>query len=81
MEPNGYPNHYATMVSVAFTDNDVRECMPHLKGSSACVALEAIQERFESMVYQAGCEIMAEVLREEGYGIGGKEFIYSEGGW
>jgi len=81
MIPNGYPNHYSTMVNVSFTDCDIRVCMPHLKGSSADVALEAIQERFESMVYEAGCEIMSQLLREEGYGIHGKTFIQEEGGW
>ena len=70
----------AIQMSVAFTDSDVRDCMPHLKGAIACVALEEIEELFRSYVRESGCEIMSQLLRNEGWGIGGKSFI-EMGGW
>jgi len=73
-------DNYAMQISVGFTDTDVREAMPHLKGVAACVALEDIEELFRSYVREAGCEIMAQLLRDAGWDIGGKSFI-EMGGW
>ena len=67
-------------ISVAFTDKDVRDAMPHLKGVAACIALENIDSLLQSYVYEAGCEIMSQLLRDEGWDIGGKSFI-EMGGW
>ena len=71
---------YAMKISVDFTDADVRECMSHLKGVTACIALENIDSLLQSYVYEAGCEIMSQLLRDEGWDIGGKSFI-EMGGW
>lgn len=72
--------NYAIKISVDFTDADVRECMSHLKGVTACIALENIDSLLQSYVYEAGCEIMSQLLRDEGWDIGGKSFI-EVGGW
>lgn len=71
---------FAMQISVAFTDTDVRNCMPHLKNVTACIALETIEQLFQSYVYEAGCEIMSQLLRDEGWDIGGKSFK-EMGGW
>ena len=71
---------YAVQMSVAFTDKDVRECMPHLKGVATVLALEEIEELFRSYVRESGCEIMSQLLRDAGWDIGGKQFI-DMGGW
>ena len=71
---------FVIKVSVDFTDRDVRECMSHLKGITACVALESIEELLVSYVRESGCEIMSQLLDNEGWNIGGKSFI-EEGGW
>lgn len=71
---------FAMQISVAFTDKDVRDCMPHLKGVAACVALESIEQLLQSYIYEAGCEIMSDLLRNEGWDIGGKSFK-EMGGW
>ena len=73
-------SNFAIQISVAFTDKDVRDAMPHLKGVAACIALENIDSLLQSYVYEAGCEIMSQLLRDEGWGIGGKSFI-DMGGW
>jgi Flp pilus assembly protein CpaB len=70
----------AIQMSVAFTDSDVRDCMPHLKGAMACVALEDIEEIFRSYVRESGCEIMSQLLRSAGWDINGKSFK-EMGGW
>ena len=67
-------------VSVSFTDKDVRECMPHLKGVTTCVALENVEELLVSYVREAGCEILWQLLNDNGWNIGGKNFI-EDGGW
>ena len=67
-------------ISVSFTDKDVRECMPHLKGVTTCVALESIEELLVSYVREAGCEILWQLLNDNGWNIGGKNFI-EDGGW
>jgi hypothetical protein len=54
--------------------------MPHLKGVMQAIALEDIEELFRSYVREAGCEIMAQLLRDAGWDIGGKSFI-EMGGW
>ena len=72
--------NFAMQISVAFTDADVRDCMPHLKGMTACIALESIEQLLQSYIYEAGCEIMSQLLREAGWDIGGKQFI-NMGGW
>jgi len=71
---------FAMQISVAFTDKDVRDCMPHLKGAMACVALEEIEELFRSYVRESGCEIMSQLLRDAGWDINGKSFK-EMGGW
>lgn len=71
---------YAVQMSVAFTDKDVRDCMPHLKGVAAVIALEEIEELFRSYVRESGCEIMSQLLRDAGWDIGGKSFK-EMGGW
>jgi len=71
---------WAMQVSVTFTDKDVRDAMSHLKGVTACIALENIDSLLQSYVYEAGCEIMSQLLRDEGWDIGGKSFI-EMGGW
>ena len=73
-------SNYAIQISVAFTDKDIRDAMPHLKGVAVCIALESIEQLFQSYVYEAGCEIMSDILRNEGWDIGGKSFI-EMGGW
>lgn len=73
MEPN-------MRINVAFTDEDIKECMPHLKGEMACIALESIEQLLQSYVYESGCEIMSQLLRKEGWDIGGPSFI-EMGGW
>ena len=73
-------SNFALQISVAFTDKDVRDAMPHLKGVTACIALENIDSLLQSYVYEAGCEIMSQLLRDEGWDIGGKSFI-EMGGW
>lgn len=67
-------------ISVSFTDKDVRECMPHLKGVTTCVALESVEELLVSYVREAGCEILWQLLNDNGWNIGGKNFI-EDGGW
>ena len=69
-----------TAISVGFEMSDVAQCMPHIKGSMQGVALESIEELFCSYVYEAGCEIMSQLLRDAGWDIGGKAFK-EEGGW
>ncbi len=71
---------YAISISVQFTDTDVKQCMPHLKGVTACIALEHIEYLLQSYVYESGCEIISQLLRDEGWDIGGKQFI-DAGGW
>tara|TARA_R110000868_G_scaffold374910_1_gene639367 strand:- start:535 stop:765 length:231 start_codon:yes stop_codon:yes gene_type:complete len=70
----------AIQMSVAFTDSDVRDCMPHLKGAMACVALEDIETLFRSYLRESGCEIMSQLLRSTGWDVGGKSFK-EMGGW
>jgi Flp pilus assembly protein CpaB len=70
----------AIQMSVAFTDSDVRDCMPHLKGAMACVALEDIETLFRSYLRESGCEIMSQLLRNTGWDVGGKSFK-EMGGW
>jgi hypothetical protein len=77
---NDMSDNYAMQISVGFTDADVREAMPHLKGAAACVALESIELLLQSYVYEAGCEIISQLLREEGWDINGESFI-EMGGW
>ena len=67
-------------ISISFTDKDVRECMPHLKGVTTCVALESVEELLVSYVREAGCEILWQLLNDNGWNIGGKSFI-EMGGW
>ena len=67
-------------ISVSFTDKDVHECMPHLKGVTTCVALESIEELLVSYVREAGCEIISQLLRDNGWDINGESFI-EMGGW
>ncbi len=69
-----------TAISIGFELTDVKECMPHLKGVAQAIALEDIEELFRSYVREAGCEIMSQLLREAGWGIGGKQFV-NMGGW
>lgn len=73
-------DNYAIRISVGFTDADVRKAMPHLKGATACVALETIEQLFQSYVYEAGCEILWQLLNDNGWNINGKSFI-EMGGW
>ena len=67
-------------ISISFTDKDVRECMPHLKGVTTCVALESVEELLVSYVREAGCEILWQLLNDNGWNIGGENFI-EDGGW
>lgn len=67
-------------ISVSFTDKDVHECMPHLKGVTTCVALESVEELLVSYIREAGCEILWQLLNDNGWNIGGKNFI-EDGGW
>lgn len=67
-------------VSISFHDTDIKACMPHLKGVDTCIALESIQALLHSYVREAGCEIMSQLLRDEGWDIGGQMFKDS-GGW
>jgi hypothetical protein len=69
-----------TAISVGFELADAEQCMPHLKGVMQAIALEDIEELFRSYVREAGCEIMSQLLRDAGWGIGGKSFI-EMGGW
>ena len=69
-----------TAISVGFELSDAQQCMPHLKSSMQGVALEDIEELFCSYVYEAGCEIMSQLLRDAGWDIGGKAFKEA-GGW
>jgi len=71
---------FVIKISVDFTDKDVRECMPHLKGVTTCVALESVEELLVSYVREAGCEILWQLLNDNGWNIGGKNFI-EDGGW
>ena len=68
------------IVSVVFTNVDVMKTMPHLKGISNAVALESIKELFESYLLEAGHEIMWQLLNDNGWNIGGQNFI-DDGGW
>ena len=54
--------------------------MPHLKGVTTCVALESVEELLVSYVREAGCEILWQLLNDNGWNIGGKNFI-EDGGW
>ena len=67
-------------VGVVFTDRDIREAMPHLKGVTSCIALESIQPLLVSYIRESGCEILWQLLNDEGWNIGGKNFI-DDGGW
>ena len=67
-------------ISISFTDKDVRKCMPHLKGVTTCVALESVEELLVSYVREAGCEILWQLLNDNGWNIGGDNFI-KDGGW
>ena len=68
------------IVSVVFTDGDVKKAMPHLKGISNAIALESIRELFESYLIESGHEIMWQLLNDNGWNIGGQNFI-DDGGW
>ena len=63
-------HNWALQISVVFTD----------KGVTACIALENIDSLLQSYVYEAGCEIMSQLLHDEGWDIGGRSFI-EMGGW
>lgn len=62
-------------IAVWFDDKDVNACMPHLKGVTSAIALEDIQPLLMSYVYEAGCEIMSQLLRDAGWDKGGKQYI------
>ena len=68
------------IVSVVFTDVDVNNTMPHLKGVTNAIAMESIRELFESYLIEAGHEIMWQLLNDNGWNIGGQSFI-DDGGW
>ena len=63
-------------VWVVFDNLDATQCMPHLKGKLADVALASIQELLTSYIREAGCEIMSQLLYNEGWGIEGA--LYQE---
>ena len=71
---------FEMQISIPFTDQDVRNCMPHLKGVASVLALEEIEELLRSYVREAGCEIMSQLLRDADWGVGGKQFK-EVGGW
>ena len=68
------------IVSIVFTDVDVKKTMPHLKGITNAIALESIRELFESYLREAGHEILWQLLNDNGWNIGGQNFI-DDGGW
>lgn len=61
---------------VAFDNLDVTQCMPHLEGKVADIAMASIQELLTSYLREAGCEIMSQLLHNEGWGIEGA--LYQE---
>ena len=67
-----------TTVSVGFDGEDAIACMPHLTGKLADVALASIQELLTSYLREAGCEIMSQLLYNEGWGIEGAKFQESQ---
>lgn len=71
---------YGVKVGINFTDTDVRDTMPHLKGVMSAVALESIETLLISYLEESGHEIMWQLLKDDGWDIGGTHFI-EMGGW
>ena len=67
-----------TIVSVGFNGEDATACMPHLKGVLSNIALSSIDELLTSYLYEAGCEIMSQLLYNEGWGIDGALYLESQ---
>lgn len=65
-----------TYIWVEFDSKDALQCMPHLKGKLASIALASINGLLTSYVREAGCEIMSQLLYNEGWGIEGA--LYQE---
>ena len=63
---------------VAFDNLDVTQCMPHLEGKVADIAMASIQELLTSYLREAGCEIMSQLLYNDGWGIEGEKFKESQ---
>ena len=67
-----------TIVSVGFDGEDATACMPHLKGVISNIALSHISELLTSYLREAGCEIMSQLLHNEGWGIEGAKYQESQ---
>ena len=66
------------IIWVAFDNLDAEQCMPHLTGKLADVALASIQELLTSYLREAGCEIMSQLLYQDGWGIEGAKYQESQ---
>jgi len=67
-----------TTVSVGFDGEDAIACMPHLKGVVSVIALASISELLTSYLREAGCEIMSQLLYQDGWGIEGAKYQESQ---
>ena len=67
-----------TTVSVGFDGKDAIACMPHLKGVVSVIALASISELLTSYLREAGCEIMSQLLYQDGWGIEGAKYQESQ---
>jgi hypothetical protein len=67
-----------TIISVGFDSEDAIACMPHLKGVVSVIALSSIDELLTSYLREAGCEIMSQLLHNEGWGIEGAKYQESQ---
>jgi len=63
---------------VAFDNLDATQCMPHLEGKLADIALASIKELLTSYLPESGCEIMSQLLYNDGWGIEGAKFQESQ---
>ena len=63
---------------VAFDNSDATQCMPHLEGKVADIAMASIRELLTSYLREAGCEIMSQLLYNEGWGIEGAKYQESQ---
>ena len=67
-----------TIISVGFDGEDATACMPHLKGVVSNIALSHISELLTSYLREAGCEIMSQLLYNEGWGVEGARYQESQ---
>ncbi len=67
-----------TIISVGFDGEDATACMPHLKGILSNIALSSIDELLTSYLREAGCEIMSQLLHNEGWGVEGAKYQESQ---